>query len=79
MYLFLALGPRSFTGEDSVEFHCHGGKAVVDGILRGIGNTGPHVRLAEPGEFSRRYTTLLITNSEYLLRTHKVLLIGSIG
>ncbi|KAF9122771.1 tRNA modification GTPase gtpbp3, mitochondrial [Mortierella sp. 14UC] len=47
-------GPRSFTGEDSVEFHCHGGKAVVDGILRGIGNTGPQVRLAEPGEFSRR-------------------------
>ncbi|KAG9072696.1 tRNA modification GTPase gtpbp3, mitochondrial [Linnemannia hyalina] len=47
-------GPRSFTGEDSVEFHCHGGKAVVDGILRGIGNTGPYVRLAEPGEFSRR-------------------------
>ncbi|KAF9537968.1 tRNA modification GTPase gtpbp3, mitochondrial [Mortierella hygrophila] len=47
-------GPRSFTGEDSVEFHCHGGKAVVDGVLRGIGNTGPFVRLAEPGEFSRR-------------------------
>ncbi|KAG0078949.1 tRNA modification GTPase gtpbp3, mitochondrial [Linnemannia elongata] len=47
-------GPRSFTGEDSVEFHCHGGKAVIDGVLRGIGNTGPHVRLAEPGEFSRR-------------------------
>ncbi|KAF9149014.1 tRNA modification GTPase gtpbp3, mitochondrial [Linnemannia schmuckeri] len=47
-------GPRSFTGEDSVEFHCHGGKAVVDGILRGIGNAGPHIRLAEPGEFSRR-------------------------
>ncbi|KAF9900600.1 tRNA modification GTPase gtpbp3, mitochondrial [Linnemannia zychae] len=47
-------GPRSFTGEDSVEFHCHGGKAVVDGILRGIGNTGPQIRLAEPGEFSRR-------------------------
>ncbi|GJJ70873.1 tRNA modification GTPase [Entomortierella parvispora] len=47
-------GPRSFTGEDSVEFHCHGGKAVVDSILRGIGNVGPHVRLAEPGEFARR-------------------------
>ncbi|KAG0274394.1 tRNA modification GTPase gtpbp3, mitochondrial [Linnemannia exigua] len=46
--------PRSFTGEDSVEFHCHGGKAVVDGILRGIGNIGPQIRLAEPGEFSRR-------------------------
>ncbi|KAF9560459.1 tRNA modification GTPase gtpbp3, mitochondrial [Mortierella alpina] len=47
-------GPRSFTGEDSVEFHCHGGKAVVDSVLRGIGNAGPQVRLAQPGEFARR-------------------------
>ncbi|KAG0004501.1 mitochondrial splicing system protein [Entomortierella chlamydospora] len=44
----------SFTGEDSVEFHCHGGKAVVDSVLRGIGNAGPQVRLAEAGEFARR-------------------------
>lgn len=48
------LGPRSFTGEDSVEFHCHGGKAVVDGVLRAIGDSGDHIRLAEPGEFARR-------------------------
>ncbi|KAF9188002.1 tRNA modification GTPase gtpbp3, mitochondrial [Haplosporangium sp. Z 11] len=47
-------GPKSFTGEDSVELHCHGGKAVVDGILRGIGSVGSHIRLAEPGEFARR-------------------------
>ncbi|KAG0044000.1 tRNA modification GTPase gtpbp3, mitochondrial [Gryganskiella cystojenkinii] len=47
-------GPRSFTGEDSVEFHCHGGKAVIDSILKGIGKVGTHVRLAEPGEFARR-------------------------
>ncbi|KAI7819145.1 hypothetical protein BC939DRAFT_269781 [Gamsiella multidivaricata] len=47
-------GPRSFTGEDSVEFHCHGGKAVVDGLLTGIGNVGTQVRLAEAGEFARR-------------------------
>ncbi|KAG0074301.1 tRNA modification GTPase gtpbp3, mitochondrial [Podila epicladia] len=47
-------GPRSFTGEDSVEFHCHGGKAVVDGVLRAIGDAGEHIRLAEPGEFARR-------------------------
>ncbi|CAO3573209.1 unnamed protein product [Mortierella alpina] len=47
-------GPRSFTGEDSVEFHCHGGKAVVDSVLRGIGNAGQQVRLAQPGEFARR-------------------------
>ncbi|KAG0356612.1 tRNA modification GTPase gtpbp3, mitochondrial [Gamsiella multidivaricata] len=48
------VGPRSFTGEDSVEFHCHGGKAVVDGLLTGIGNVGTQVRLAEAGEFARR-------------------------
>ncbi|KAG0304077.1 tRNA modification GTPase gtpbp3, mitochondrial [Dissophora globulifera] len=47
-------GPKSFTGEDSVEFHCHGGRAVVDGVLRGIGNVGAQVRLAEAGEFARR-------------------------
>ncbi|KAK3825659.1 MAG: tRNA modification GTPase GTPBP3, mitochondrial-like protein [Benniella sp.] len=47
-------GPRSFTGEDTIEFHCHGGKAVVDGLLRGIGNVGQQVRLAEAGEFARR-------------------------
>ncbi|KAF8940018.1 tRNA modification GTPase gtpbp3, mitochondrial [Dissophora ornata] len=46
--------PKSFTGEDSVEFHCHGGKAVVDGVLRGIGSVGAQVRLAEAGEFARR-------------------------
>ncbi|KAF9303777.1 mitochondrial splicing system protein [Mortierella antarctica] len=54
MSVHLRLGPRSFTGEDSVEFHCHGGKAVVDGVLRAIGDAGEHIRLAEPGEFSRR-------------------------
>ncbi|KAF9198689.1 tRNA modification GTPase gtpbp3, mitochondrial [Haplosporangium sp. Z 27] len=47
-------GPKSFTGEDSVEFHCHGGKAVVDSLLRGIGDVGPQIRLAEAGEFARR-------------------------
>ncbi|KAG0208458.1 tRNA modification GTPase gtpbp3, mitochondrial [Mortierella sp. GBA30] len=35
-------GPRSFTGEDSVEFHCHGGRAVVDSLLRSIGSVGQH-------------------------------------
>ncbi|KAG0244483.1 tRNA modification GTPase gtpbp3, mitochondrial [Mortierella sp. GBA43] len=47
-------GPRSFTGEDTVEFHCHGGKAVVDSVLRGIGSVDQQVRLAEAGEFVRR-------------------------
>ena len=26
-------GPKSYTGEDMVEFHCHGGLAIVKGIL----------------------------------------------
>ena len=46
-------GPASLTGEDTTEFHVHGGRAVIGRVisvllsLRGI-------RLAEPGEFARR-------------------------
>ena len=46
-------GPASSTGEDVVEFQCHGGRAVVDALLaalRGIDG----LRQAEPGEFTRR-------------------------
>ena len=46
-------GPRSVTGEDIVEFQCHGGKAVVDRLL-GVLIAGANVRLADPGEFTRR-------------------------
>ena len=46
-------GPSSFTGEDVLEFHVHGGRAVVQGILGAIGSIS-RCRLAEPGEFSRR-------------------------
>lgn len=44
--------PRSFTGEDSVEFHCHGGTEIARGILRRAFSLG--VRPAEAGEFTRR-------------------------
>ncbi|GAB4361372.1 MAG: tRNA uridine-5-carboxymethylaminomethyl(34) synthesis GTPase MnmE [Oricola sp.] len=45
--------PGSFTGEDCAEFHLHGGRAVVDRLLAELaGFEG--LRLAEPGEFSRR-------------------------
>lgn len=47
------LGPRSFTGEDSCEFHVHGGVAVVNGILDALASL-PDFKLAEPGEFTRR-------------------------
>ena len=46
-------GPASFTGEDVVELHLHGSPAVVRAVLRILGQV-PKVRLAEPGEFTRR-------------------------
>ncbi len=46
-------GPASATGEDTVEFHCHGGRAVVDAILRQLSSL-QGLRLAQPGEFTRR-------------------------
>lgn len=46
-------GPASSTGEDSVEFHCHGGRAVVDAVLDALGAIDG-LRGAGPGEFTRR-------------------------
>jgi tRNA modification GTPase len=44
--------PRSLTGEDVAEFHLHGGRAVVSGVMAALRCLG--LRLAEPGEFTRR-------------------------
>ena len=46
-------GPSSSTGEDIVEFQCHGGRAVVDAVLRAL-ESREGLRLARPGEFTRR-------------------------
>lgn len=45
-------GPRSFTGEDVVEFHCHGSPVVLARLLRVLCDLG--ARIARPGEFSER-------------------------
>jgi tRNA modification GTPase len=45
--------PASSTGEDSVEFQCHGGRAVVDALLGALGQIDG-LRSAQPGEFTRR-------------------------
>ncbi len=45
-------GPKTFTGEDIVEIHSHGGIYVVRKILRTVLSCG--ARLAEPGEFTKR-------------------------
>jgi tRNA modification GTPase len=44
--------PRSYTREDVVELHCHGGPAAQRAVLRLLVHLG--ARLAEPGEFTRR-------------------------
>ena len=46
-------GPGSYTGEDTIEFHIHGGKAVVSALISVLCNFD-NTRLAEAGEFSRR-------------------------
>ena len=45
-------GPKSFTGEDVVEFHCHGGAEIARGVWRRTLALG--ARPAERGEFTRR-------------------------
>jgi tRNA modification GTPase len=46
-------GPGSATGEDLVELHCHGGRAVIAAVLETLAGLDG-VREARPGEFTRR-------------------------
>lgn len=46
-------GPGSFTGEDSAEFHVHGGPSVIAAVLEELGSMDG-LRPAEAGEFTRR-------------------------
>jgi tRNA modification GTPase len=45
-------GPRSYTGEDVVEVHGHGGPLIVRAICEALTQAG--ARIAEPGEFTKR-------------------------
>lgn len=45
--------PNSSTGENIVEYQCHGGRATIDALITALLDL-PGVRLAEPGEFTRR-------------------------
>ncbi|MGH6942369.1 tRNA uridine-5-carboxymethylaminomethyl(34) synthesis GTPase MnmE [Hypericibacter sp.] len=45
--------PGSFTGEDGAELYLHGGRAVLAAVLGALGKL-PNLKLAEPGEFTRR-------------------------
>ncbi|MGL4960578.1 MAG: tRNA uridine-5-carboxymethylaminomethyl(34) synthesis GTPase MnmE [Inquilinus sp.] len=46
-------GPASYTGEDVVELHLHGGRAVARGVVEALSRIAG-LRPAEPGEFTRR-------------------------
>ncbi|WP_321487898.1 tRNA uridine-5-carboxymethylaminomethyl(34) synthesis GTPase MnmE [uncultured Hyphomonas sp.] len=46
-------GPHSYTGEDTLELYLHGGPAVIKHSLETLARQ-PGVRLAEPGEYTRR-------------------------
>jgi tRNA modification GTPase len=46
------IAPHSYTGEDVVEFHIHGGHSIIRSLERALQSLG--ARIAEPGEFTRR-------------------------
>ncbi|MCB1475344.1 MAG: tRNA uridine-5-carboxymethylaminomethyl(34) synthesis GTPase MnmE [Rhodobiaceae bacterium] len=46
-------GPKSFTGEDCLELHVHGGRAVTRAVLNALEKV-PGLRVADAGEFTRR-------------------------
>ncbi len=48
----LMKSPRSYTGEDTLEIHCHGGPLILRNVLEAVIKTG--ARPAEPGEFTKR-------------------------
>jgi tRNA modification GTPase len=48
----LMTGPRSYTGEDTLEISCHGGPLVLHSVLEAVCQAG--ARPAERGEFTRR-------------------------
>jgi len=50
--VLLMRGPRSFTAEDTVEIHCHGGVYAMKRVLETVLKNG--ARPAEPGEFTKR-------------------------
>ena len=51
-YMVFFKGPASYTGEDTVELHLHGGPLILKKTLSLVLRFG--ARLAEPGEFTKR-------------------------
>lgn len=58
--VFYFKGPKSYTGEDMLELHLHGSKSIVNTLFKTLNNlsmdskNNMRIRMAEPGEFSKR-------------------------
>ena len=66
--LLIFRAPHSYTGEDAVEFQCHGGTQIARRILQALFRAG--ARQAEPGEFTKRaflHGQLDLTQAEAVL------------
>jgi tRNA modification GTPase len=71
--------PHSYTGEDVVEFHCHGGTLVLQTVCEALLRHG--ARMAEPGEFTKRAFLngrLDLTQAEAVLDTIRAKTAGSL-
>ncbi len=71
--------PHSFTAEDVVEIHCHGGPLVLQSLCDGLVRRG--ARLADPGEFTKRAFLngrLNLTQAEAVLDTIRAKTTGSL-
>jgi tRNA modification GTPase len=71
--------PHSYTGEDVVEFHCHGGTLVLQTLCEALLRHG--ARMAEPGEFTKRAFLngrLDLTQAEAVLDTIRAKTSGSL-
>jgi tRNA modification GTPase len=71
--------PRSYTGEDIVEVHCHGGPYVLQAVSESLLRLG--ARLAEPGEFTKRAFLngrLDLTQAEAVLDTIRAKTAGAL-
>ena len=62
-------GPKTYTGEDMVEFHLHGGNAVLEHLIKNL-TSMKNVRLAKEGEFTKR---AFINNKMDLLKAEAVM------
>src|SRR2546422_622975 len=71
--------PHSYTAEDVVEIHCHGGPLVLQTVCEAVMRRG--ARLAEPGEFTKRAFLngrLDLTQAEAVLDTICAKTVGSL-